>query len=217
MVSVLNGKVVLVENDKYKKVTNKDGRTIDIDDLASDLSKKFEKFMIADINGIVKNKPQMKLLKSLAEDNMIWLDAGIRDTEGVIDALLTGADKVIMSTKTIHDFEDLKVAYEFSENILPSIEYNGTIVSSCKGIGGADAQTAVNKIKQFGYQRIMFIDHQKEKMSKPYRDVLKWIAQHTTLYMGGARTTYIDENELEDIGIAGIIIEFSTLPETNHI
>lgn|GEM_PF-4818956 len=208
---------MICENNRYRKATNKDGKIIEIDELASHFSKKFEKLLIIDVNGVLKNKPQIKLLKSLAEDNTIWLDAGIRDIEGIIDALLTGADNVILPTKIIDDCGDLKTAYEFSENIIPSIEYNGKIVSNCKGIKDVDVQTAVNKIKQFGYQRVMFTDHQKEPMNGVHRDTLAWIAQNITLYLSGARITDIDKNELENIGAAGIMFDFSALPEANQI
>lgn len=203
------------EDNKYKKAIDKEGKGIEIDELVSRLSKKFEKLLFVDINGVVKNKPQIKLLKSLTEDNAIWLlDAGIRDVEGLIDALLTCVDNVVMSTKTIHDVEDLKVAYELSENVLPNIEYNSGIVG--KEIKDADIQTTVNKIKQFGYQRIVFTDI-REELNGLDKDTLKRIAQDTTIYLRGGRFTHVDKNELENIGIAGVFVEFSALPETNQI
>src|SRR5512136_463506 len=88
-----------------------------ISKLASELSEKFEKVYVADLDGIQKNKPQLDVVQEICDELPTMYEGGVRFASNVIDMLITGADRAVIGTSTLSSLEDLRGAFKLSENI----------------------------------------------------------------------------------------------------
>ena len=92
--------------------------------LESGLSTKEEDaiFYIVDEDGIERNQFDIDLMGRLGEEFRIWLKAGFRRTEFLMDALILGAELAVMDSATVISLEEVKKAAKMSDNIAFSIE-----------------------------------------------------------------------------------------------
>jgi len=97
--------------------------------LSSDLSDKFERVYVTDLDGIQKNKPQLDLVQEICDEIPTVYEGGVRFASNIIDMLITGADKAVVGTSTLASLEDLRGAFKLSENIIFKVDYRDGIVS----------------------------------------------------------------------------------------
>jgi hypothetical protein len=82
----------------------------------------FGRVLIWDIDGIEKNRPNLRLVRRF-EGESLWVDAGIRVADSVIDVLIAGAERVVVGTKTLRRLEEFDDARELTENAVPLLDF----------------------------------------------------------------------------------------------
>lgn len=82
----------------------------------------FGRVLVWDLGGIERNRPSLELLKRF-EGESLWVDAGIRFADSVIDVLVAGAERVVVGTKTLRRSSELDEARELTENIVPLLDF----------------------------------------------------------------------------------------------
>lgn len=80
--------------------------------------------LLADLDGIEGGTPRLDLVRRF-EGDAVWVDAGVRTAEGVIDVLVAGAEKAILGTKTLAGFAELEAALELSTEIAVQVDVDG--------------------------------------------------------------------------------------------
>ena len=91
-------------------------------ELIEEALERFGKVLVWDLDGIERNRPNLRFIRRF-EGEGLWVDAGIRRAESVIDVLVAGADRVAMGTKTIRDLEELSAARELTENLALLVDF----------------------------------------------------------------------------------------------
>ncbi|MEW5760739.1 MAG: HisA/HisF-related TIM barrel protein, partial [Candidatus Thermoplasmatota archaeon] len=120
--TISNGKLLVERNGTYEELLY-DNEVVDCCELSEFLHQKFENIYVIDLDGIIKNTPQIHLLKKIFSFGNTWIDCGLRYADDGIDIFTAGASYVVLSTKTIMDINELDYALELSDNIIFCIDY----------------------------------------------------------------------------------------------
>ena len=80
-----------------------------------------DRVLLRDLDGIERNRPRLDLLRKFEGDSL-WVNAGIRTADAVIDVLVAGAEKAVLGTKTLRGLGDLQEARNFSDDIAVEVD-----------------------------------------------------------------------------------------------
>lgn len=72
---------------------------------------------IFDEDGINRNQPNVSIYQKFASNTDLWVDAGPRDVDDIVDDLFSGANRIIIRTD-LWEERDLKNVSEITENEL---------------------------------------------------------------------------------------------------
>jgi len=142
-----------------------------ISKLASELSEKFEKVYVADLDGIQKNKPQLDVVQEICDELPTMYEGGVRFASNVIDMLITGADRAVIGTSTLSSLEDLRGAFKLSENIIFKVDYRDGIVSFDKDIAGRDFLALARDVSDIGIREIIVPGNLAQEGSKAKKEL----------------------------------------------
>ncbi len=153
-VSFKEGSVVVTENDEYVEHTI-DGEATDINTLFESLSD-YERIYLIDLDGIERNRPQLDLIKRLSIRREVWVDCGVRDMNTLLDLYVAGADRVVISTKTLRDMDFVEKAVEISDSMVFSIDiFHGKILSPSDEIGNMSLIQVLKKVVDMGIKTVI--------------------------------------------------------------
>jgi phosphoribosylformimino-5-aminoimidazole carboxamide ribonucleotide (ProFAR) isomerase len=155
---IYKGYPVTKSEDVYEPLKDDDGGYIKINEVIEKLSEEHEKLLITDLSGVRRDRPQLDLLKSISTKMELWVDPGTRYGTGVIDVLVSGADNVVIGTKTLRGLSELEKACELSENIIIDINYDDGIVSPDKEIQDTPIPILAEKVREIGIKTLIFTD-----------------------------------------------------------
>jgi Histidine biosynthesis protein len=125
-----SGRIVMPDAGKFQQVLDEDGRRADPFDVADRLVARYQRFCVVDLEGLRRNRAQLEYLQELSRSGELWVDAGIRTGDQVIDILVTGARRVVLSTGYLLGPKELRRAWRLSTEILFAVEVEGSIVRS---------------------------------------------------------------------------------------
>lgn len=218
--SVLQGSPVKAVTDCYKNFT------APLEEVILFLFSKYDKLLIVDYDGLLKNKPQIELIQSIQEaandsdkDIELWVEAGVRYADGMIDLFIAGANSVVISTSLIASYKELKKVFEMSGDIILSIDFcDGKIVSASKVIRQMNPEHFIDKCLDMGFKKII-IDNVVTDDSSADTDIpkydteqlLKKFAKNSCdIYMHTDSTSLEKEqNKFKDLGLRGFILDIS--------
>jgi Histidine biosynthesis protein len=149
-----SGRIMKPESGQFEPVLDGDGKRVDPFDVADRLAARYQRFCVVDLEGLRRNRAQLEYLQELSRSGELWVDAGIRTGDQVIDILVTGARRAILSTGFLLGPRELRRAWRLSTEILFAVETEGPIVrprgndwdgmspteaiSNARGVGVAD-------------------------------------------------------------------------------
>jgi hypothetical protein len=82
----------------------------------------FGRVLVWDLEGIERNRPNLELYRRF-EGESLWVDAGTRFADSVIDVLVAGAERAVVGTKTLRSLAELEEARELTENLVPLLDF----------------------------------------------------------------------------------------------
>lgn len=157
-ICMYKGLPVIKEKESYEPMKNENGENLSINEILEELSTRFKKALIMDLNGINRDRPQLDIFKTISTKMELWVDAGTRIGPGVIDVFVAGADYVVLGTKTLLGLDELEKANELSENVILDINYDEGIVSPKKAIREMSSSILIEKVKNIGVKNVIFTD-----------------------------------------------------------
>lgn len=125
-----SGRIVEPMDGQFEVVRGPDGKLADPFDVADLLVAKYRRFCVVDLEGVRRNRPQLDYLQELSRSGELWVDAGVRTGDQVIDVLVTGAQRSILSTGYLLSAKQLRRAWRLSSEILFAVETEGDRVRS---------------------------------------------------------------------------------------
>lgn len=157
-ICIYKGLPVIKEKESYEPMKNENGENLSINEILEELSNRFKKALIMDLNGINRDRPQLDIFKTISTKMELWVDAGTRIGPGVIDVFVAGADYVVLGTKTLLGLDELEKANELSENVILDINYDEGIVSPKKAVREMHPSDLIGEAKKIGIKNVIFTD-----------------------------------------------------------
>jgi phosphoribosylformimino-5-aminoimidazole carboxamide ribonucleotide (ProFAR) isomerase len=122
------GQIVQAHAGQFEPVLDDVGAPIDPFEVSDRLVAQFQRFCVVDLEGVRRNRPQLDYLQELSRSGELWVDAGIRTGDQVIDVLVTGARRAILSTAYLLGSKQLRRAWRLSTEILFAVETEGNAI-----------------------------------------------------------------------------------------
>ncbi len=199
--SMMESKPVIVKDGEYQPYLKK-GYKLGLQEILNELEE-YNRLYLLDLDGIEFNRPQTEALRKMSTRKKIWADVGARDSAGITDAFIAGADRAVLSTKTISSKKAILNSIELSDKLILSIDYKGKIISPSEEI----RKMGVKEISQFcldeGIDTIVLTDLSDDKFERQYLQLLP--TGDYDLFVGG-----ISRKRLDDIShpnLKGLILD----------
>ena len=194
-----SGRIVLPGVEEFEPVLDDAGKLIDPFDVADRLAAKFGRFCVVDLEGLRRNRPQLDYLQELSRSGELWVDAGVRTGEQMIDVLVTGARRAVLSTAYLLGPRELKRAWRLSPEILFAVEIEGLVVRSRGNEwDGQSAPDAVANARGVGVVDVIL----RSRGTPIDWALVRRLAQEGPLWVGGDSQPGI-ESRLESAGATG--------------
>ncbi|MGA7861570.1 MAG: HisA/HisF-related TIM barrel protein [Thermoplasmata archaeon] len=123
-----SGRIVEPESGQFEPVLDEAGKRVDPFEVADRLAAKYQRFCVVDLEGLRRNRAQLEYLQELSRSGELWVDAGIRTGDQVIDILVTGARRTVLSTAYLLSPKELRRAWRLSTEVLFAVETEGPVV-----------------------------------------------------------------------------------------
>ncbi|MCI4358852.1 MAG: HisA/HisF-related TIM barrel protein [Thermoplasmata archaeon] len=125
-----HGQVVVPGEGAPVVARTRDGAEYEVFDVVDSLMSRFGRIYVVDLDGVEENRPQLDYLQEISRDAELWLDAGARTADEAIDALVTGASRVVLSSATLNGPKELARAWNLSQELTFEIELQDGHVSA---------------------------------------------------------------------------------------
>ncbi|MEF8873788.1 MAG: HisA/HisF-related TIM barrel protein [Candidatus Thermoplasmatota archaeon] len=195
-ISIIDEKPVIVEDEKYEPYVN-DGIELDLWQALGEL-KDYDIVHLLDIRGIESNSPQTDAIRKVGTRKGVWADIGARGPEEITDCFIAGADKAIISTKTIRSKKSIKESIELSDELILSIDYKDGLVSPSDEIRKMGVKGVAEFALKEGFDKIIFTALGSKRFEE--RHLRSLPSGDYDLYIGGAglkRAEYLDQENLK--------------------
>lgn len=127
-----------------------DGSIPDVLEVTERLGREFGRLYVVDLDGIDRNRPQLDYLQEIARDGEMWVDGGARSAEEVIDLLVTGAYRAVLSTARLTDARELKRAWKMSSDLAFEVEVRPRGVDGSAAWRGRSPGEVASEVRAVG-------------------------------------------------------------------
>ncbi|MBN2154993.1 MAG: hypothetical protein JW776_03020 [Candidatus Lokiarchaeota archaeon] len=175
----------------------------------------FAEVYIADLDSIIREKPNFDLLRMLGKDSplKIMLDAGIRNLYDVIQFKSLGLSKIILATETIDSFSviDDTINELGREHIIVSIDMkHQKLISESAEIARMDIKEIMEKLLERDIMEIILLDLAKigsmeGDSASDYKN-LRTQYPKVNFIVGGGVKDMKDINALKSQGFNGALV-----------
>ena len=168
VIDILNSKAVHAikgERAKYKPLESKLIKSSDPIEIIKVLKQEFNfrEFYIADLDAIIKNRPNLEILSKILRipEIDVIIDPGIKDKEELLKYSEYNLKKLILGLETINSIdiirEGLKIFGEFK--LIVSVDmFKGTLISKIKELKTQNPIEVVSTLRKFGVRELILLD-----------------------------------------------------------
>ncbi len=193
--SFKDNRLVVVNDGSYETVSHS-GVEITLREAFEELSD-YEKIYFLDLDGIKSNRPQTEVIRKASTMKRVWADIGARTAEGITDAFIAGADKAVLSTKTISSLNEVERSIELSDELVLCVDYDNGIVSPSERIRKMDVKDITDFCVGEGIDKVIFNDLSKDVFDE--KGLRKMPSGNYDLYVGGIPVERIDYVQHENL------------------
>jgi phosphoribosylformimino-5-aminoimidazole carboxamide ribonucleotide (ProFAR) isomerase len=127
---IQRGRVVDLSEDTHPVLRDAAGDEVDVFDVADELFQKYGRALLVDLDGTRRNRPQLEFVGEIGRQKELWVEAGARRAEDVMDILVAGASRAVLSTAQVLDRREISRALRLSSAVmLEIISDRGSVVS----------------------------------------------------------------------------------------
>ncbi len=199
-VSFKGNKPVTVKNNRYVHYS-KEGSKLDAWSVMN-LLESYDIIYLLDLNGIESRGLQSDIIRKLATRKKIWADVGARGTATITDAYIAGADRVVISTKTMYSDELIKDSSKMSDEMILCIDYKDGVISPSEKISEMSIKNLIAQVTKAGIDTIVIHDLNDERFDQKLIDYLP--EEDFELYIGG--NIKIEGAEVYEKKVDGVIL-----------
>jgi len=168
VVDILNFKTVHAikgERAKYKPLTSNFIKSPNPINIINILKQKFSftEFYIADLDAIIKKRPNLEILSKILEISgiKVILDPGITTKEDILTFSRFKIHKLILGLETINGYNIIKEGLKILEpdKLIVSIDmFKGEVTSNVEELKDQNPIDIINKLEKYGVKEIILLD-----------------------------------------------------------
>lgn len=166
---------------------------------------------VADLNAIESIGNNLQVIEKLSEETnvMLMVDAGFRRAKEIEPYVERGANKIVMATETLENFEEVRKALDYGRPLVGSIDLKGgRVVASSKEVKRPLANVIQN-FEDAGVSEILLLNLDRVGTNVgPNVALIERALRIATvpLLTGGGTRHGMDLRFLQKIGIAGVLV-----------
>ena len=210
-VSLMRGRVVVVNKGRYEPLTDADDKEITLPSFVEMYLGEYKTICVMDIDGIERGQPQLGQIGLVSRDKNVWYDPGVRDAGDMADAFMAGAGRVIVGTKTLRSRDALVECHETSADFVLGLDFaGGRILSRDATISQTDPLLFLESMREAGVRRVLFTQlgrvRPEARMDEAFvRDMVRHARR---LYLGGSGFDLATAETIRgsDIGVRGVVV-----------
>ncbi|MFQ5838028.1 MAG: hypothetical protein ACE5HJ_04520 [Thermoplasmata archaeon] len=130
----------------------------DLGDLIALASKEHGRLLFWDVDGMERGKPQLPLYRQF-EGKGLWIDAGVRNMDALIDVLVAGGEVAVLNMKTLPRLEDLSEAGRMTEKLALCVEEGEEVLVWDRNLRGLRPFDLFKAALQAGIKRGVYLRH----------------------------------------------------------
>jgi phosphoribosylformimino-5-aminoimidazole carboxamide ribotide isomerase len=163
----------------------------------------YNRLYIADLEGIVYQRPDLKILKELSIIKSIMIDLGIRGSKDLNVFKDLNSD-IVLGTETIREPGIISKAIELFDNgVIVSVDIkNGEVLSPFLSVKPLEAYDMVIEL---GVKKVLFLDIGAVGTKKSDFSFLKVINKSGEIFLGGGITKK-DLEAMEKLKVDGVLV-----------
>ncbi len=194
-----DGKLVRPVPGGFEALRDRRGATIDPFEAADRLVAQYSRVYVVDLDGLRRNRPQLDYLQELARSGDLWVEAGVRTGDQLIDVLVTGARRAVLSTAYLVNPSELRRAWRLSPEIVFALDVeNGSLRSRGNEWDGQEPARVAAAARELGISDIVLASRDEH---------VDWslasrLARDGSLWVGGG-FTLAEARRLGEVGAAG--------------
>jgi hypothetical protein len=132
------------------------GAPVEVFDAFDRLVKQNRRIYVVDLDGIEHNEPQLDLWQEISRDADLWIDAGPPNADMVVDVIVSGARRAILSTARLSGLQEVRRAWKLSQELAFEIELvDGVVPASAREWAGRRPEELAADIRAIGPEIII--------------------------------------------------------------
>lgn len=145
----------------FTLATNAEGQELDIFDVTDRLFEKYHRLYLVDVEGMTNNNPQLDYLQELSRGREVWAEAGPRTADQVIDVIVGGALRAVLSLQLLSAPErEVRHALSLTSDIaLEVMTEGGKVLSSDPTLSRMDLGDFGRLSQEWGVQYLVLSSH----------------------------------------------------------
>ncbi|MEM4258391.1 MAG: hypothetical protein QXL17_04475 [Candidatus Thermoplasmatota archaeon] len=155
-----------------------------------------------DVHGIAENRPDLTMMQRLADEYIVWVDAGVRSVDDVMDVVTAGASKITLRKNLWQTLEIPKIRYVTDVELYLDIS-SGNFRSWIELSVYAD---------MLGFTYVD-IDHHTDEQY--YENTIKELSTKYKIYL--LKTTVNSVHHWKEYPIAGFIVDITKYQEFKNL
>ncbi len=143
----------------------------------------YDTVYLLDINGIESRNLQSDVIRKVGTRKEVWADVGARDTATITDAYIAGADRVVISTKTMYSMDLIIESSKLSHQMIFCIDYKDGIITPSEEMKSIQIKDLILKAVEAGIETIVIHDLNNEDFQRSLLDYIP--DKDYELFIGG--------------------------------
>lgn len=150
-ICVSRGKVAESPQSPDRFLEGENGEQIDAIEYVRALSKKEKLIHIVDMDGRLRGKPHLNLIQEVSRKAKLWVDAGSRWVEDLMDLLVSGAECAVLNIGYMSGLDEVYSALELSDKLVLAADYSeGSIVSRSGDFANMRPEEFLRRVNEKG-------------------------------------------------------------------
>jgi len=116
------GRVMAPGDDGPVVARTPSGEPFDVLAVADQLTERYHRLYLVDLDGIERDQPQLDYLQEIARGAEVWIDAGVRTSDQAIDIVVAGAFRTVLTSGRLESEKELGRTWKLSPEIAFEIE-----------------------------------------------------------------------------------------------
>lgn len=144
------------EPDRIEPLLDRQGGAVDIFDAADLLLGRYHRLYVVDIDGVRHRQPQFEYLQEISQGKEMWVDTGPRNVDEVMDVIVAGATRAVISTRTLHSAREISRALKVTSQVALELAVEGArTVAHDRELNGSSPVDVAEQARERGVADII--------------------------------------------------------------